>query len=341
MSALTRASEELFRRTEDETFPSLESLHSFCKTHRDNSREVRDYADRIIIEQDRGSLMMGMGEEEFRLNDWSFTQFCRMAGVSKDTINRLSPETAAAALRETFPQSGKPIHGLVSGSQARAIQNSSYTVLWNVELLDVVKQFATDFEPPQKGIDEATGLYAGEQDMFCFVIDPLGWTEIEGENFAPGFFLWNSEVGRRSVGMQTFWFQAVCRNHLVWDPVEVVDFSRKHTANVHDSLVTIRRMIESLVKKRDERKDGFVKVIQKAMAEKLGNDADEVMKVLGQRGINRAVAKQALELASEKGAFTVFSVVDALTRLSQETPYAGDRLAADEKAASLLAAIAA
>jgi hypothetical protein len=36
--------------------------------------------------------------------------------------------------------------------------------------------------------------------MFCFLIDPTGWTEINGEAFAPGFFLWNSEVGKRSVG---------------------------------------------------------------------------------------------------------------------------------------------
>jgi hypothetical protein len=102
----------------------------------------------------------------------------------------------------------------------------------------MVREFATDFQPPQKGgavDDGGTGLYCGEQDMFVFLIDPTGWAEIDGEAFAPGFFLWNSEVGRRSVGVQTFWFQAVCQNHIVWDAVEVVEFSRKHTANVHES----------------------------------------------------------------------------------------------------------
>jgi type I restriction-modification system DNA methylase subunit len=34
--------------------------------------------------------------------------------------------------------------------------------------------------------------------MFCFLIDPKGWIEIDGEAFAPGFFVWNSEVGRRA-----------------------------------------------------------------------------------------------------------------------------------------------
>ena len=80
--------------------------------------------------------------------------------------------------------------------------------------------------------------------MFCFLIDPAGWTEIGGQAFAPGFFVWNSEVGSRSVGIETFWFQAVCQKHIVCDAVDVVEFSRKHTANVGDSLREIRRIVE-------------------------------------------------------------------------------------------------
>ena len=52
----------------------------------------------------------------------------------------------------------------------------------------MLQEFAVDFQPPQKGLNGATGLYAGEQDLFCFLIDPDGWAEIEGEAFAPGFF---------------------------------------------------------------------------------------------------------------------------------------------------------
>jgi hypothetical protein len=70
------------------------------------------------------------------------------------------------------------------------------------------------FEPAPIDSTGGTGLYCGEQDMFCFLIDPHGWTEIGGETFAPGFFLWNSEVGRRSLGVETSWYQAVCQNHI-------------------------------------------------------------------------------------------------------------------------------
>ena len=81
-------------------------------------------------------------------------------------------------------------------------------------------------------------------------------------------------MGRRSLGIQTFWFQAVCRNHIVWDAVEVVDFTRKHTAKVGDGLTEIRRIIEALVEKRDQRRDGFVRVLTRAMSQTLGSDAE-------------------------------------------------------------------
>lgn len=187
--------------------------------------------------------------------------------------------------------------------------------------------------PRFSGATHTTGLYAGEQDMFAFLIDPLGWTEIDGENFAPGFFVWNSEVGKRSVGISTFWFQAVCQNHIVWDAVNVVELTRKHTAGVGNVLTDIRRTLQELVARRD----GFVKVIAKAMREKLGDDADEVLKELAVNGIPRQYAKEALEIAKHKGRFTIFSLVDALTRIATQMVNAGDRLELDAKAAQLLA----
>jgi predicted urease superfamily metal-dependent hydrolase len=122
----------------------------------------------------------------------------------------------------------------------------------------------------------------------------------------------------------------------VCTPVEVVEFSRKHTANVCDALCAIRRIIEDIARKRDERRDGFAKAIQKAMETKVGDDADEVLKVLAQKTIPRSLEKKALEIAQEQGRFTVFALVDALTRLCRDIENAGERMEADQKVAKLL-----
>jgi len=338
MQNLTRAHTELFRRSPDEHFYSIDSLWRHCREQKALSLDQWHPPAFMIPDVDGQHLSLGLGQPEaFRLNDWSFGQLCRLAEVSKDTLNKLSPATAREVLRETMPGGSKPLQVLTQGQNIRSIHRASYTRLHNADLLGLVQEFAVDFQPPQAAAGGGTGLYCGEQDMFCFLIDPLGWTDIDGEAFAPGFFLWNSEVGRRTVGVQTFWFQAVCQNHIVWDAVEVVEFSRKHTAKVHDAMDDIRRIIENLNNRRDERRDGFVNVIQKAMRARMGKDAEEVLKTLHKHGFPRSLAQQALDIAKVDGRFTIFALVDALTRLAGQLPNAGDRIEADSKAAALLA----
>ena len=338
MQHLTRAHDELFRRTPDERYPSLDALWRHCQEEKEKSVEQWQPPALIRPEMDEGVLTLRLDQDgTYRLNDWSFSQVCQLARVSKDTVNKLRPRTATEVLTETFPGGTRPIQVLTQGDHVRSIHGASYTRLYNADLLSMLQEFATDFQPPQEAMGGGTGLYCGEQDMFCFLIDPTGWAEIEGEAFAPGFFLWNSEVGKRSVGIQTFWFQAVCQNHIVWDAVEVVEFTRKHTAKVYDSMDEIRRIIEQLVEKRDTRRDGFMNVIRKAMHERLGADADEVLKALVKHGVPRGIGHEATEIAKQHGRFTIFALVDALTRISGKLQNAGDRTEIDVKAASLLA----
>jgi hypothetical protein len=340
MSNLTRANRELFSRGPDERFESVSALWQHCQQQHEQSQERWHPPEAIKTVAENGRLKLALGGDgAFDLNDWSFSQVCRLAGVSKDTVNRLSPQTAGAVFFETLPDHGKPLQALTKDRVLRSIHGASYTRLNNLDLLRLVGEFATDFEPPQAAAEGGTGLYCGEQDMFVFLIDPTGWTEINGEAFAPGFFLWNSEVGRRSVGIQTFWFQAVCQNHIVWDAIEVAEFSRKHTANVHDALSEIRQRIETLVTRRDERREGFVHTIRAAMETRLGDSADAALEELHKRGFRRALATEALKIAQDTGGFTVFSIVDALTRISGQLTNAGERVEADAKAGALLAAV--
>ena len=336
MVQLNRAHNELFRRSPDERFASLQEQSDFCHNEQHASADCWQIPRAMKPRSSAGLVTVMADEQELQLNDWSFTQLCRLSGISKDTVNRLSPDTASLALQETLPSSDRPIQLLTTGQSVRSLHGVSYTRLWNADLLDVVSEHATDFQPPQEGCNGATGLYAGEQDLFAFLIDPTGWIEIDDEAFAPGFFVWNSEVGRRSLGIQTFWFQAVCQNHIVWDAVEVVEFTRKHTANVRDGLNEIRQIIDRLVAQRDSRRDSFVSVIRNAMKSRLGTDADEAAKTLLENGIPRNLCRKALEMAQQQGAFTIFSVVDALTRLSQQTRFAGDRAEMDSRIGNLL-----
>src|SRR5262249_51625454 len=150
----------------------------------------------------RLTLSLGDGNEPFSLNDWSFSQICRFAGVAKETVNRLSADTASRVLRETLPEGNKPFQVFTEEDRVRSVHGTGYTRLHNADLATMLRQSATDFQPPPKGFNGATGLYAGDQDLFVFLTDSTRWAEIDGDAFAPCFFVWNSEVGARSVGIQ-------------------------------------------------------------------------------------------------------------------------------------------
>lgn len=74
---------------------------------------------------------------------------------------------------------------------------------------------------------------------------------------------------------------------------------------------------------------------------RLGNDADEVLAAVTKKGITRQAARQAMDIARERGSLTIWSMVDALTRLAQQSDFAGDRTEADAKASSLLELVSA
>jgi hypothetical protein len=335
---LTRASQELFRRTPDETFPDLAALEAHCRDRKARGTDRWQLPGSVRPVVTDGGLKLALGTDgAFEMNDWSFANLCRLAGVAKDTVNRFSPETAARAFAETLPTKGKPVQALTDGETVRSLHGTTYTRLWDAELLAAVREFAVDFSPPPPGCTGGTGLYAGDRDLFCFLIDPAGWVEIDGEAFAPGFFVWNSEVGCRTLGVQTFWFQQICQNHIVWDAVNVAEATWKHTAQVGDALNQIRRMLDALVRRRDERRDAFAAVVKKAMTESAGADADEALKLLAGENVPQVLGKKAVELVRGRGQrFTIFALVDALTSLTREIPYAGERATADAKASRLL-----
>ena len=118
--------------------------------------------------------------------------------------------------------------------------------------------------------------------------------------------------------------------------MEVVEFTRKHTANVHDALNNIRRIIEALVAKRDARRDRFAKVIEKAMQTELGSDAEEVQKALSQTALPARWPRKRSHCPDARaidGLFDGRCVRPALPGIVN----AGDRVEVDQKAGRLLA----
>ncbi len=88
----------------DECFATFDTLWQHCQEAKARSVERWHPPTELRVEPYAGQLrLLGGDEATYRLNDWSFTQLCSLAGVSKDTANRLSAPTASQVFTETLP----------------------------------------------------------------------------------------------------------------------------------------------------------------------------------------------------------------------------------------------
>lgn len=91
MTNLTQAHNELFRRGPDECFDSLDALEAHCRCEREQSLDRWHLPQVLRPTPVAAALELTAGTDGvYRMNDWSFTQLCRLGGVSKETVNRVS-----------------------------------------------------------------------------------------------------------------------------------------------------------------------------------------------------------------------------------------------------------
>jgi hypothetical protein len=87
MTNLTQASHELFSRPADERFQNLAELATHCHNLKERSRRLKEPSIAFLPEVHDGHMTLRInGYPPFGLNDWSFSQLCSIAKVTKDTV---------------------------------------------------------------------------------------------------------------------------------------------------------------------------------------------------------------------------------------------------------------
>ena len=134
MQVLKRGHTELFRRGPDECFDSLVGLTSFCQEQKAKSvdrwlppRSLKPrplVLDKLVVDfADAGATGT---DGAYLMNDWSFTQLCQLAKVSRDTVNRVTADTAWRVFADTLPDGNKPLQLYTQGDIIRSMHDVSY-----------------------------------------------------------------------------------------------------------------------------------------------------------------------------------------------------------------------
>ena len=278
MSELMQASRQWASRPDDERFTSLDELLAHTRHQREISKGIclpsRALEARPLIDDaERKSLVVcGPDGAPAVPTHWAFGQLANRVGAPAHYLRTLPADIAADALNYgIFKRDVEDIGALVrknGGIELAAVTGPNYGRVWNADVVKalhdrfgdgVTGQFTVPGEFGKK-LDEVTKanttLFAGERDMFVFLADEHNRIEVpnrrngQAGEMARGFFVWNSEVGSKTLGIATFLFDYVCCNRIVWGAEGYQEITLRHTISAPDRFVEeVAPAIESYANK--------------------------------------------------------------------------------------------
>src|SRR3981081_3130896 len=141
--------------------------------------------------------------------------------------------------------------GVPAGSELRAATGPAYGRIWEADIVDaLVERFGDGVSghwrvPGEFGnriavTKENTTLFASDRDMFVFLADEDRRIEVPGRrsgaggSMARGFFVWNSEVGDKTLRLRFFLFYYFCRPPTAWGADQYTEVRIRHTKAAPD-----------------------------------------------------------------------------------------------------------
>lgn len=377
---LGTASREWATRPADQRHWSLDDLHESCLTYRREAKTAHVAPSTLAADgsNETGELLVrGAHGVSARLTNYSFGQLARLGHAPAGYLASLPAELAAQCLNRSLQLRARaddtPLSLLfrVNGSiELRAALSDSYTRVWNSEITSrlrdlgergwrvppampapidgVATRIATEADcgaytlvKPGDAISPS-GLYSSDRDLFAFLIHPDRVVQAGGGRaLFRGFFCWNSEVGDKSFGIQTFLFDYVCFNHNVWGAENLAEVRVRHVGRAYDRSLDAFKV--ELRKYEDASVGDDELRIARARRYVIAQTKDEVLDTLfgrKQLGLSRTLLDAAYDAAAKVDAYgdprTAWGISQGLTEVSQLSAHADARVAIDRAAGKIV-----
>ena len=356
-SILMQASHQWASRPEDQRFTSLPEMLDSALIMRQRSRSkvvtTRSFEARPIENDRRGLVIVGPAGNPVSTTHWSFGQLARLAGAPSDYMRDLPAELAADCLNYGLRSRAVEDIGMLLYSnghaEARAFTGPNYGRVWNTDVIQgLMDRFGDgvtgDFKVPGEfgknvPVTKAnTTLYASDRDMFVFLADEKHRIEMPNRrdgksgSLARGFFIWNSEVGKTSLGIATFLFDYVCCNRIVWGARDYAQIRINHTAKAPD------RWIEEVVPAIERYASGSSQSVTTAIAAAQAARIDDVDAFLAKRFTKaKAGAIKAAHMSDEgRPIETLWDAATGVTAYARGVVYQDERVDLEREGGRIL-----
>jgi hypothetical protein len=315
---ITTVSNQWQTRPDDQRYLSLDELAAAVSARRDLSCVTNVRLDSLTVDNDQGGQMLLTAPDGQRVpfTHWSFGQLASLLGAPAAYLRKLPAPLARVNLEYGLEgtdggrQDAKLLYRPASDSPAdgevRAFTSTTYGRIWDAQVVDAVQRINQDdrWHVPLKAYGgqnskHATTLYAGDRDVFVFLVDEARPIELGDQAYFRGFLTWNSEVGRSVFGLQTFLYSSVCSNRIIWGARDVEELRIRHTSLAPDRFV--EQAQPALVAMSEASPRPIVEAIQKAKSTRVGKTVADVEAWLTRKGFGRAESKLAISLAQRGG----------------------------------------
>lgn len=266
MTTLHQASKEWSSRPADQRFTNLIDLAQFKREQRLRSRGGVVSSRQLTAapsdtQGDFQSLYItGPNGGRVAPTNWAFGQLANLAGAPAGYLRTLPAPMAADCLNYglKYAREVEDVGVLIETDSAnqpqtmRAATGPRYGRIWDKDIAESLVQKFGDGVSGQwrvpgirgKALSEVTKenttLYASDRDMFVFLADEQNKVEIANRRngqpgqLSRGFFVWNSEVGDKTIGAAFFLFDYVCQNRIVWGAEQFKEIRLRHTVSAPD-----------------------------------------------------------------------------------------------------------
>lgn len=353
MTTLTRAHEQWKSRPDDQRFLSLTDLLTFKQAQRASSKAVAIPSKTLTFtptEDNKGLTI----NEEFTPTNWSFSQVSTLAGAPAGYLRDLPAPIAADCLNYglKYKRDSQDIGLLLyknGTSELRAATGPNYGRIWDEEVTSsLIQKFGDgrtgDWRVPGEFGEEVpitkdnTTIYASDRDMFVFLADEKNRITIPNRrdgkegSLARGFFLWNSEVGKTSLGIGTFLFDYACSNRIVWGAESYKEIRIRHTAGAPLKwLDDVQPVLTAYAQASAKPFEDALRLAQ----EKKVNDVDAFLaERFGKRMVEPIKAIHTLE--ENRPIESLWDVSTAVTAYAKSVPHVDARIELERSAGAVL-----
>lgn len=372
MTTLTAASHQWATRPSDQRFLNLPELYDKVHTGRINSTAKVVSTRQLSVQavDSKGLQIVGQNGVPASPTHFAFGQLAALAQAPAGYLRKLPAPLAADAmnfglrfLREPEEAGVLVTRNIIEGVpvaqspiELRAATGPNYGRIWNDDIVAALMNkfgdgrtgnFRVPGEFGQK-VDitrDNTTIYGSDRDMFVFLADEDNRIDVDGRrngekgSLARGFFVWNSEVGDKSMGAAFFLFDYVCQNRMVWGVKGFNEMRLRHTASAPDKW--LEQIAPVLIEYSNASAGPIEATIKAAQAKRVDDDLDAFLKGRQFNGKQVSEIKQAHIREEGRPIESLWDAVTGVTAFAKTFEHQDARVDMERAGGKLLDLVAA